>query len=127
LAEFLPPPPATILDVGGGPGRYAIALAAQGYQVTLTDLSEANLGLAQEKAQAAEVTLPQIRQANALDLSDLETAGFTTLSLIGCEGIVAGHEEKVNVPQEKLAEQRALFFTKGQPCLRASPLTKQYG
>ncbi|MDP9311783.1 MAG: class I SAM-dependent methyltransferase, partial [Chloroflexota bacterium] len=31
LAEFLPPPPATLLDVGGGPGRYAITLARQGY------------------------------------------------------------------------------------------------
>lgn len=26
LAEYLPPAPAQILDVGGGPGRYAIAL-----------------------------------------------------------------------------------------------------
>ncbi len=28
--EFLPGPPATILDVGGGPGRYCIELARQG-------------------------------------------------------------------------------------------------
>ena len=26
----------------------------------------------------------------------MEKAGFETLSLIGCEGIVAGHEEKIN-------------------------------
>ncbi len=29
LRRYLPPPPADILDVGGGPGRYAIALAAR--------------------------------------------------------------------------------------------------
>ena len=29
--------------------------------------------------------------------------------------------------EEKLEEQRALFFAKGQPCFRASPLTKRYG
>ncbi|WP_420627377.1 DUF6157 family protein [Candidatus Leptofilum sp.] len=31
------------------------------------------------------------------------------------------------IPKENLAEQRHLFFSKGQPCFRASPLTKQYG
>lgn len=31
------------------------------------------------------------------------------------------------IPEEELAEQRALFFSKGQPCFRASPLTKRYG
>ena len=31
------------------------------------------------------------------------------------------------VPPETLAEARTLFFAKGQPCLRASPLTKSYG
>lgn len=31
------------------------------------------------------------------------------------------------IPEEDLAEQRALFFSKGQPCFRASPLTKRYG
>ena len=28
---------------------------------------------------------------------------------------------------EELEEQRANYFSKGQPCFRASPLTKQYG
>ena len=35
LADYLPPPPARILDCGGGPGYYAIALTQQGYEVTL--------------------------------------------------------------------------------------------
>ena len=30
-------------------------------------------------------------------------------------------------PEEALAEQREIFFSKGQPCFRASPLTKRYG
>jgi S-adenosylmethionine-dependent methyltransferase len=29
----------------------------------------------------------------------MEAAGFATLALIGCEGLVAGHEEKVNALQ----------------------------
>jgi len=37
LRRFLPPAPATILDVGGGPGIYAVWLADEGYQVHLVD------------------------------------------------------------------------------------------
>jgi SAM-dependent methyltransferase len=37
LGRFLPPAPATILDVGGGPGAYAAWLADEGYQVHLVD------------------------------------------------------------------------------------------
>ena len=33
LQEWLPPAPAAILDIGGGPGRYTISLAKLGYQV----------------------------------------------------------------------------------------------
>ena len=31
------------------------------------------------------------------------------------------------ISQEEFVEQRALFFSKGQPCFRTSPLTKRYG
>jgi len=37
IGRFLAPPPGVVLDVGGGPGRYACWLAARGYQVHLID------------------------------------------------------------------------------------------
>ncbi|MGZ6671135.1 MAG: class I SAM-dependent methyltransferase, partial [Solirubrobacteraceae bacterium] len=37
LARFLPAPPATVLDVGGAAGAYALPLAAEGYAVHLVD------------------------------------------------------------------------------------------
>jgi len=37
LLRFLPPPPARVLDVGGGPGVYAAWLASLGYEVTLIE------------------------------------------------------------------------------------------
>ncbi|MBR7827631.1 methyltransferase domain-containing protein [Actinospica sp. MGRD01-02] len=37
LLRFLPPAPARVLDVGGGPGVYASWLATIGYDVTLVD------------------------------------------------------------------------------------------
>jgi hypothetical protein len=35
--------------------------------------------------------------------------------------------EKQGLKKNELAEARSLFFSKGQPCFRASPLTKRYG
>ena len=37
VLRHLPPAPATVLDVGGGPGRYARWLTARGYRVVLVD------------------------------------------------------------------------------------------
>jgi ubiquinone/menaquinone biosynthesis C-methylase UbiE len=37
IGRFLPPPPAVIYDVGGGPGVYACWLARLGYEVHLVD------------------------------------------------------------------------------------------
>lgn len=42
LEDYLPQPPAKILDVGGGPGRYAIALTQRGYKT----VSRPGVGLA---------------------------------------------------------------------------------
>lgn len=53
LDKYLPPPPARVLDLGAGPGRYAIALAERGYRVTLLDLSSELLALARRKVEEA--------------------------------------------------------------------------
>jgi SAM-dependent methyltransferase len=50
LKRFLPAPPAQILDVGGGPGRYAAWLAASGYAVRLVDASPLHVQQARELA-----------------------------------------------------------------------------
>jgi SAM-dependent methyltransferase len=48
LGRFLPPPPATVLDVGGGPGGHACWLAAQGYTVHLIDITPLHVELARQ-------------------------------------------------------------------------------
>jgi S-adenosylmethionine-dependent methyltransferase len=83
LGEYLPPPPALILDCGGGPGRYAIELSRQGYKVTLFDLSSGNLNLAREKAAAAGVTLAGYEQGTATDLSRYPDNCFDAVLLMG--------------------------------------------
>ncbi len=59
-----------VLDVGGGQGQLALWLAAQGQQVTLTDLSGEMLALAQQAANEQQLQL-QIRQLSLQQLADL--------------------------------------------------------
>ena len=83
LCEHLSPPPARLLDCGGGPGRYAIELAGQGYEVTLFDLSPECLQLGREKAGEAGVTLAGFEQGTAVDLSRFAAASLDAVLLLG--------------------------------------------
>ena len=49
LIEHLPPPPAAVLDVGGGAGNQSFPLAQLGYSVTLLDSSAAMLDKARQR------------------------------------------------------------------------------
>jgi SAM-dependent methyltransferase len=49
LLEHLPPPPARLVDVGGGAGHQSLPLAQAGYEVTLLDSSPAMLEKARER------------------------------------------------------------------------------
>lgn len=77
--EYFPPPPATVLDIGGGPGRYAIALAQKGYSVTLVDISKNSLHFAQEKAKDGNVSLTDYIHASATDLEYPEQVDIVLL------------------------------------------------
>ncbi len=83
LEEYLPPPPARVLDVGGGPGRYAIALAQRGYEVTLFDLSRGCLELARRKAREAGAAIAAFEQGDARDLSRFSDGSFDAVLLMG--------------------------------------------
>lgn len=49
LLEYLPPPPARVLDVGGGAGNQSFPLAQAGYDVTILDPSSAMLDKARQR------------------------------------------------------------------------------
>lgn len=83
LAEHLPPPPARVLDCGGGPGRYAIELTRQGYEVTLFDLSSECLRMAEEKAAEVGVKLAGFEHGTATDLSRFPDDAFDAVLLMG--------------------------------------------
>jgi ubiquinone/menaquinone biosynthesis C-methylase UbiE len=61
LARLMPAPPATVLDIGGGAGAYALPLAAEGYEVHLVD----PIALHVEQARAASAQQPEAPLASA--------------------------------------------------------------
>jgi SAM-dependent methyltransferase len=84
LARFLPPK-ARILDIGGGPGRYAIWLAGRGHRVVLADLSPELLEIARREIGRAG-PLPgveEITQADARDLSHWRDQSFDAVLCLG--------------------------------------------
>src|SRR4051812_10650933 len=71
LRRYLPPPPADLLDVGGGPGAYAVPLAAEGYAVRLLDAMPAHVEQARAAADRAGVPLAaEVADARALPAAD---------------------------------------------------------
>jgi SAM-dependent methyltransferase len=65
LLRALPPVPATVADIGGGPGRYALWLTGLGYHVEHRDITPLHV----EQARAAGVQA-RLADARRLDLAD---------------------------------------------------------
>lgn len=70
MDKFIPAG-ASVLDVGGGPGRYSIYLAQKGHEVTLVDLSEKLVEQAVIHSKEAGVKLKDCIQGNVLDLNKI--------------------------------------------------------
>ena len=71
-----------ILDIGGGPGRYAIHFAKRGCNVTLVDLSEENVRLANENASVSGVVI-QSHTEDCLHLDALSLGLYDHVFLMG--------------------------------------------
>lgn len=76
LQRYLPPAPATVADVGGGPGRYAIWLAMLGYRVHLIDPIPLHI----EQARQAAARLNRLQLAGA-EVGDARSLPFPDASV----------------------------------------------
>lgn len=89
LAVHLDPPPAPIVDVGGGAGTQALPLARRGYPVTIIEPSPAMLARARQALEhepadvTARVQLIEARGEHALDVVDAQR-----FSGVLCHGVV---------------------------------------
>ena len=71
-----------ILDLGGGPGRYALHFAKLGCDVTLADLSQGNVDFAVAKAKELDLPLRAL-QADARDPAALRDELFDHVLMMG--------------------------------------------
>lgn len=74
-------PGSRILEVGAGTGRYAIALARAGYQVSAVELLAHNIDIF--RTQMTENDHIDLHQGNALDLSRFESDSFDAVLVLG--------------------------------------------
>jgi SAM-dependent methyltransferase len=70
LERLLPPPPARVLDVGGGPGTYAEPLARLGYQVHLLDPVPLHVTQARELAASGPAAAFTAEAGDARELAE---------------------------------------------------------
>ena len=84
LDTFLPSK-ARILDVGGGPGRYAIWLAQRSHRVVLADISPELLSIARTKIDRAGVgeNIESLTEADVRDLSQWDDDSFDAVVCLG--------------------------------------------
>ncbi len=115
LLRALPPPPAVILDAGGGPGVYSCWLAQRGYEVHLLDPVPSHLEQARERSAqqpehpVAGFTLGEARQ---LDFADDR---FDTVLLMGPLYHLLEREDRI----QALREARRVLRPGGVLCAAA--------
>lgn len=84
-----------IIDVGAGTGRYSVALANEGYDVTAVELVKYNLGILKQKN-----SLVKAYQGNALKLSRFNDESFDITILFGPMYHLIKFEDKVKALKE---------------------------
>jgi ubiquinone/menaquinone biosynthesis C-methylase UbiE len=96
----------TIIDVGGGPGRYTIELAKMGYNVVLFDYSPALLRIARREIKKAGVEKKvDVFEGSMTDMSMFDDKVFDSAV---CLGAAMGHVEGEGRRNKALSEMKRI-------------------
>jgi SAM-dependent methyltransferase len=93
------PPHGSVLDAGGGPGRYTLELAKKGYHVTLLDATQANLVFAKRMVRryAVQDQVKQIIPGSIVNLAQFPEASFDGVLCLGgpLSHVLDAHERRL--------------------------------
>ncbi|MDD2647052.1 MAG: class I SAM-dependent methyltransferase [Patescibacteria group bacterium] len=102
LKKFLPKK-GFILDAGGGPGRYTIALAKAGYNVALLDLVPENIDYAKRKI-IKTGTAKRVKQTTVGSITDLSIYKDKTFDATICLGGPLSHVYPEKMRRKAISE-----------------------
>lgn len=89
LLAHLPPPPASIVDIGGGAGNQSLPLARLGYDVTIVDPSDAMLAKAAQRVAAeSESVQSRVHLVQSSGETAPETLGGRRFDGVLCHGVL---------------------------------------
>jgi ubiquinone/menaquinone biosynthesis C-methylase UbiE len=114
LEKYLPRR-GTVLDAGGGPGRYSIELARQGYSVVLLDIVPEMLKIARREIKKAGVLgkVSRLVQGSVEDLSILSDKTFDAVLCLGGSLnhlLEAEQRERAATELVRVAKKKAPIF-----------------
>lgn len=103
-------PDSKILEIGAGTGRYSIALAEKGYDVTSVELVPHNIDIMKKKVKVEHKI--QIHEGNACDLSFLNNNAYDIVLLLGPMYHLFNSEDKHKALSEaiRVAKQSGVIY-----------------
>ena len=114
LLEKHLPENGVILDAGGGPGRYTIALARKGYDLVLQDLSSECLAIARREITKANVgnKVETVVQGSITDLSAFSNDSFDGVLCLGALSHLVDQKDREVATSEliRVARKNAPLF-----------------
>ena len=102
----------TVLDIGGGPGRYSIYLSQLGYDVTMIDLSDGNINFLKNKMKDLKIDNIKAYQCDARNISKLNLDKFDNILIMGplYHLFKESDREKCVLEAKKLLNKDGLLF-----------------
>ncbi len=120
----------SVLDNGAGPGKYAMELAKQGYNVTLTDLTPKVVEIAEQKAFELELTeqFNGFHVLNATHLDGIPNEKFDASLMLGPLYHLQEEDDRVSAVQElyRVTKRDGIVFVAFQSRMRMTITSLQF-